>query len=318
MSNLYFSVIIPCYNVSKYLCRCLDSIINQSFADIEIIIIDDKSTDNSLSIAHKYEHSDNRIKVIALDKNHGVAYARNVGIKSAKGEYVSFIDPDDFIDLNFYEKIHQKSMKNKADIIKASAVGVKDISAYIPINKYYFYAQWWSAVYKMELLNQYNILFPEDIFCGQDFVFQRHVCMRAKTVILVGDTRYHYCKRNGSLDSKFFSQKKIESQLLARKYIILLANELIPNDADYLLVILRTFSEIQWLWSKTTNCNSRHIICRKYIELFGLINHTSLFASIFPMLYLYLQNKDEAGLFRHLSTYNKNYKYLIMDSVQPS
>lgn len=310
----YFSVIIPCYNVSKYLRRCLDSIINQTFENIEIILIDDKSTDNSLPIIQEYGQKDKRVKIIALEKNYGVAHARNSGIEIATGKYASFVDPDDYLDQDFYELLYLKSKEQEADIIKGSAYGVKDIASYIPINKYFFYAQWWSAVYKLELLRKHHILFPEDVFCGQDFVFQRHACIKAKDIVLVNDTHYHYCKRKDSLDSLFFSQKKIESQLLARKYIVMLSNDLIEDEADYILVISRVFAEIEWLWSKTNNKKSHYYLCKKYIELFDLIKHKAFFANTFPMLYVFMQKGDVEGLFKHLCLNYKNYKYTILET----
>ena len=91
------SVIVPIFNVEKYLKECLESIINQTFKDIEIICINDGSTDNSLDILNQYAEKDNRIKVIT-QSNQGLSAARNTGIKYANGEYISFIDSDDYID----------------------------------------------------------------------------------------------------------------------------------------------------------------------------------------------------------------------------
>lgn len=312
MNKYYFSVIIPCYNVANYLRRCLDSVVNQTFSKIEIIVIDDKSTDNTLSIIQEYRQKDARIRVIVHEKNRGVACARNSGVEIASGKYVSFVDPDDYLDQNFYEMVYLKSLQVEADIIKGAAYGVKDISKYIVVNKYFFYAQWWSAVYKLDLICQNSIKFPEDVFCGQDFVFQRHACICANNIVLVENSYYHYCKRKNSLDSKRFTKKKIESQLLARKYIVQLSNNKITNEADYFLVISRVFGELEWLWSKTSNTKSRYLICEKYLELYNMINCKSLFATTFPMLYIYMEKKDLDGLYEHLKQYHKEYKYVIM------
>lgn len=92
------SVIIPIYNVGLYIRKCLDSIVNQTLKNIEIICINDGSTDNSIGIVEEYAKLDNRIKVIDFKENKGVSIARNTGINQANGEYISFIDPDDFID----------------------------------------------------------------------------------------------------------------------------------------------------------------------------------------------------------------------------
>ena len=98
------SVIVPVYNVEKYLARCLDSIINQTLADIEIICINDGSTDNSLEILNDYAKKDSRIKIID-QTNAGLSCARNAGMQIAQGEYIGFVDSDDWIDLDFYEKL---------------------------------------------------------------------------------------------------------------------------------------------------------------------------------------------------------------------
>ena len=102
------SVIIPVYNVEKYLPKCLDSLINQTLSDIEIICINDCSTDNSLEILEEYASKDERIKIIDLKENQGAAAARNKGLEIAKGEYLGFVDPDDYVDLNFYEELYKK------------------------------------------------------------------------------------------------------------------------------------------------------------------------------------------------------------------
>ena len=96
------SVIIPVYNVEKYLRQCLDSVVNQTLKDIEIICIDDGSTDNSLNILKEYAQKDNRIKIISK-KNGGLSSARNAGLKFATGEFVGFVDSDDYIERETYE-----------------------------------------------------------------------------------------------------------------------------------------------------------------------------------------------------------------------
>ena len=113
------SVIIPVYNVEPYLEKCLDSLINQTLKDIEIICINDCSTDNSLNILEQFKNKDERIKLINLKENKGAAAARNEGLKIAKGEYLGFVDPDDYVDLNFYEELYKKAKQDDADIVKA-------------------------------------------------------------------------------------------------------------------------------------------------------------------------------------------------------
>ena len=114
---LKITVIIPMYNVEKYIKRCINSIINQKYNNIEIILIDDGSTDNSYNIAHNYEINDPRIKVIKKE-NEGVSSSRNIGIQIATGDYITFIDADDYIKKNTFYKINNIIKKQKCDIIK--------------------------------------------------------------------------------------------------------------------------------------------------------------------------------------------------------
>ena len=102
--NCRVSVIVPVYNVEKYLKQCLDSLINQTLEDIEIICVNDGSTDSSLNILEEYQNKDNRIKIISQE-NKGVSAARNLGLKNAKGEYLLFIYADDWVELNALEEL---------------------------------------------------------------------------------------------------------------------------------------------------------------------------------------------------------------------
>ena len=103
------SVIVPIYNVEKYLEKCLESIINQTFINLEIILINDGSTDFSGSICEKYKNKDNRI-ILIHKKNEGLSAARNKGLSIATGDYISFVDSDDFLDLNMYEILYKKML----------------------------------------------------------------------------------------------------------------------------------------------------------------------------------------------------------------
>ena len=101
------SVIIPIYNVENYLKKCIESVINQTYKNLEIILVNDGSNDNSKNIIDEYSTIDNRIKVINKE-NGGLSDARNAGIEIAKGDYITFLDSDDWIELNMYEKLYQE------------------------------------------------------------------------------------------------------------------------------------------------------------------------------------------------------------------
>lgn len=110
------SVIVPVYNVSEYLAQCMDSIINQTFEDIEIICVNDGSTDDSLEILEGYSQKDKRIRIISQE-NRGLGAARNVGMRAAEGSYLFFIDSDDFIKPNALELLHENAVSNKSDVV---------------------------------------------------------------------------------------------------------------------------------------------------------------------------------------------------------
>nr|WP_263324292.1 glycosyltransferase [Neobacillus sp. Marseille-Q6967] len=113
------SIIVPLYNAKDYLSDCLDSLINQSLNEIEIILVNDGSTDNSLEICYEYKNKDSRIIVISTN-NLGPAAARNIGIDNARGEYIGFVDSDDWVDENMYLTLFSKAKKLDLDIVSCN------------------------------------------------------------------------------------------------------------------------------------------------------------------------------------------------------
>ena len=114
--SVKLSVIVPVYNTEKYLERCIDSIVNQTFKNVEILLINDGSTDNSIEICRRYEKNDERIKLINK-QNSGVSETRNIGIENATGEFITFVDSDDEIALNMYEQMIGAANEKDADIV---------------------------------------------------------------------------------------------------------------------------------------------------------------------------------------------------------
>ena len=143
MINPKISVIIPVYNVEKYLAECLDSCVNQTLRDIEIICVDDCSPDGSITILKKYAKKDSRIKIIRHETNMGLGAARNTGIANALGEYIWFVDSDDFIDMRACQILYDTACKNDADVLTFCAVNVisDDKENYVLENSAY-YTDW--------------------------------------------------------------------------------------------------------------------------------------------------------------------------------
>ncbi len=227
---LKISIIIPVYNVEPYLVRALDSVCNQTLKEIEIICINDCSTDNSLSILEEYAKNDDRIKVINFTKNKGAAVARNTGLKEATGEYLGFIDPDDYIDLNYYEELYNKAIEDNADIVKCPRKNI-DLNGVCTIgplhqrllnekNKFKFTYEWTTAIYKTKIIFENDIIFPEECLKGQDDVFLNRFILKIDKLSLIDNVFYYYVRRENSLNANKLSINKLKSALKAFQLIL--------------------------------------------------------------------------------------------------
>lgn len=220
--SLLVSIIIPVYNVEEYLECCLDSVIRQTYTNIEIILVDDGSTDGSSGICDDYAQKDGRIVVIHK-ANGGLSDARNKGLEIATGQYVTFIDSDDCVNLSYVERLISIIEKNDADISICWRKNVDDsFNAYncsekeneaivldnrLCVKESYFSkykginATAWSKMYKTSLFHDNNITYPvgelhEDVFTTYKLLFY------AIKVVYIDDTLYYYRQRSGSIMSE--------------------------------------------------------------------------------------------------------------------
>jgi glycosyltransferase involved in cell wall biosynthesis len=220
------SVIIPVYNVEKYLKECLDSIINQTLKDIEIICINDGSTDKSLQILEEYAAKEERIKIVNK-KNGGQSSARNAGIDIAKGEYIAFLDSDDFIANDFYEKLYNSAEQNNADCAVGNTIYYKDennkqddcwVNYYIfKSNKtivesiedkqnIIYSCSVWNKIYKKELIK--DLRFPEKLYI-EDVPFTFATAILANKFVLVKEANLYYRQHNTSIMATIFNSERI-------------------------------------------------------------------------------------------------------------
>lgn len=213
------SVIVPVYNVEKYLRRCLDSIINQTYRNIEIILIDDGSTDGSEKICNEYVKKDKRAKVFIQD-NMGVSSARNVGLKKAKGKYIAFVDSDDCIDVDYLRKLYSLIKNESGDV---SIVGQKIIyemdgnkcraraerdatesvetfsgaeATELMLYQKKINSSLWGKLFRKELFDDVN--FPNGMV-HEDLLALYYIFKKAKRIILSDKILYFYYSRQGSL-----------------------------------------------------------------------------------------------------------------------
>ena len=218
------SVIVPVYNASKYLCRCISSILNQTFTDFELILINDGSTDNSLEILRKYEVQDSRIVVI--DKvNEGVSATRNLGIESAQGEYIMFCDSDDYAEPNWIQTLYetidknpdssvlcaysslniQKKSENKVTLTDVKTTTHIDISEY-----YYIYINnlssfLWNKIYRHDVIKQNHIVFRTNLLEGEDLLFNIDYLKHIKDFVFIPESLYHWVDNNVYTLSRVFN-----------------------------------------------------------------------------------------------------------------
>lgn len=259
------SVIVPIYNVEKYLDRCIQSLLNQTLKEIEVILVDDESPDNCPSMCDEYARQDSRIKVIHK-KNEGLGFARNSGLEIAIGEYVAFVDSDDFVELEMFNTLYDKTQKNKLDAV------------YCGINYYsnghvtnllseansdnFFYKEnvqkefllgmlsnskrdgriveyemsVWHAIYKLGVLKKNEILFcSERVFISEDIIFHIDFLKYANSICVIPETLYNYCFNSISL-TKTFRQDRFEKEKILFTEILSRIQEIEFNEIQKNLI----------------------------------------------------------------------------------
>lgn len=235
MGNL-ISIIVPVYNVEKYLERCINSITNQTYKNIEIILVDDGSKDNSGKICDELKQKDSRIKVIHKE-NGGLSDARNAGLKIASGEYVGFVDSDDYIENDMFETMYNLTQKYNAEIsivsfyelYKGKVIGVRDSKNLEELNKI-------DAIKELLIDTKiqsyaWNKLFKRELFEGIEFPTNKNfediattllLFEKAKKVVLLEEPKYFYVRRDDSIvGTRNYKTYKDYLEVIYNKYFYL-------------------------------------------------------------------------------------------------
>lgn len=223
------SVIVPIYNKEKYLKRCIESILNQTHKDLEVLLINDGSTDGSLNICKNYAKKDPRVRIISKE-NSGVSSTRNLGIENCKGAYYAFIDPDDYIDINYFQKLQNCIKKYDADIVYCFAIDLQE-----EYGKTVTYSKntgkcmlwdtskydWcspvahkvvWGALYCKEKFEK--IRFDDDITIAEDTLYFARCVKKGTQIVCLDEALYYYVKNSDSLTNDSYSDKN-KSELIA-------------------------------------------------------------------------------------------------------
>lgn len=277
------SVIVPCYNVEQYVSKCLDSLINQTLSDIEIICVDDKSTDSTLKILKQYATQDSRIKLVEQQKNGGLSNARNVGLEVACGDYIGFVDSDDYVDLEFYEKLYEKCRTNGSDIAcgvlrvvgpqqtynidKHPSCLVNDLSIVL---SYITNGSVCSKLFNCNLFKK--IRFPSGLYYEDNLTLLE--LLFCSNLVSFDDTVFYYYRLNPN--SIIHDDKKHDKRVRDSLKILSKINELSKmrsaKEAD---AVKRTFLKIlfmrtEYLADKNYRRKLNKIFGRKYIKSFML------------------------------------------------
>ena len=211
------SVIVPVYNVEKYIGKCLDSLVNQTLKDIEVIVVNDGSPDDSQKIIDKYAAKYKNVKSY-IKKNGGISDARNYGLKYAKGEYIAFVDSDDYVDNTMMEKLYNKAIEGSYDVVECNLHMVderdrliKDVYHTLSKNinsldgkKEYMldmYTSVWNKIYKKSLFD-YGIRFKKGVWF-EDVEFLYKLIPFVKTIGFVNENLYYYVQHDGSITKTF-------------------------------------------------------------------------------------------------------------------
>lgn len=205
--NPRVSILVPVYNVEQFLSQCLSSLVDQTLADIEIICVNDGSTDRSLEILRRFAKKDDRIKIINKS-NSGYGDSMNRALKIAKGEYIGILESDDWIDPTAYATLYQAAVKHHADVVKANYYKVKNNLDILKVDEistqqvihprqdrtvFQFAPAIWSAIYRREFLERHKITFLTTPGASyQDLSFNFKVWSLAETAVLLPNAFVHY------------------------------------------------------------------------------------------------------------------------------
>ena len=229
------SIVVPVYNVEKYLRRCLDTLVSQTLEDIEIICVNDGSTDSSLQILEEYAKKDNRV-VIVTQVNGGLSDARNTGLAYVTGEFIGFVDSDDYIEEKFYEKLYNAAKSENAEIACCGIIRenrrklkelvkfedqvvCRDINKKFSMLKVPEHCYVWNKIYKTDKLKELDLKFKKGLIY-EDMPFTADVLTQMGDIVCVPEIKYHYWIHKGSIIKNSETDKARADKIYAKNYIL--------------------------------------------------------------------------------------------------
>lgn len=277
MNYPLISVIVPVYNVQDYLDKCIESLVNQSYKNMEIILIDDGSSDNSPLICSEWADKDKRIKLFHQE-NQGVSSARNYGISEAKGEYAAFVDSDDWLDYDTLEITADTAISNNADIVcfgfqfeysdgKSSMIPIKEfLSENDDVLKSYILdnvrTEVWGKLYRKDLIS--DIRFDAQIKYAEDYLFNYYAMKKCRKLISKNLCKYHYLQDNeASATAPFITVPRAESYKIAKKIL----DEQVSGTELYNAALWRYIVRLFALITRVCKCNDEFFM-NNYFDVY--------------------------------------------------
>ena len=242
------SIIVPIYNVEKYLERCITSILKQTYNNIEILLIDDCATDKSGEIAKSFEKKDSRCKYIKREKNGGLSAARNTGVEKATGKYLSFVDSDDWVSENFIAHLVNKAKEQDADITVCDYIMIDDSGKETKANTLenlndnskleekiaYIRNHVVTKLFNKVFFVKQNLKFPEEIKRAEDMGIIIPLLTRTNKIAILNEALYYYYQRSNSLSNNR-KPERIDLSFYSRAFenVIKNAKGLYPEEIEY-------------------------------------------------------------------------------------
>lgn len=313
INEIFISIIIPIYNVEKYLAKCLESLYIQNRNDAEFILVIDGSPDNSKKICVEYQNKDSRFKTY-LKKNGGLSDARNYGLSKASGEYIFFLDSDDYVDENLLERLYIETQKNDLDILVTDAIKIykdKDIKIVhsnkkineiltgqeflkIQLREKKMLMAVWMNMYRKDFLLE-NTLFFEKGLLHEDEEWTPRVFLKAEKVKYINYYSYYYIVREGSITNRLNKTKNSEHLIKTAYHMKSIYDKLSDRKLARLLndhnisIFLNAISMSYLIGNERKKIYKRSFVIQKVYHIKTRIKIFLFFIS--PRLYMIVQKK---------------------------
>lgn len=334
------SIIVPVYNAEKYLRDCLDSIANQTLSDVQVLMIDDGSKDSSASICKEYADKDPRFEYYHKD-NGGTATARNVGLKNAKGEYVGFVDSDDFIESNMYEIMYNRANEEDIDILFATKPGLDDyvdlktgvynrdsiiqnifpnMIPHIISSGTFRTVDWgnWSRIFKRSIISENKIRMYEGSRRCEDFAFCVECTLHANSYMVIDEGELYHYRPNENSKSRSYSKNMWKSIRALMRYMQEMTAHCTEYDFRNAMDYCIFYFASQVVRNEMRNSDHKQIE-RKISEVLddelciSAVNAVSSekMNSEYKSIYSYMKKQDAGGLMSYLKKLQFKKKHIV-------